>query len=380
MLIKTAVYLFLCTLTILFIGFNGKNYLFAENPNRHSIQPSDTSEDKPAEQVYKNIQVLKGMPSSQLHPVMRFISSSLGVRCDFCHVRADKGPWPMEKDDKKTKGTAREMITMMKKINDDNFEGRQEVNCATCHNGSTKPVSYPPFSTEKYDIRVNKDSLPEVSTVIDKYLNAIGGKSAFDKIKTRKIEGESLMPDGSKQPVEIIQSAPDKYYISKTTENGPTLIGCNGSKGWIKLKFYQGELDEDDMMDLRKEGEFCRETNIPNYSNLKVTGMQKIPSILPGGDERKAYEVRGTDNFGNFVKLYFDSESGLLLRTIYFKKNPFGSVAMETNYSDYRDIDGVKLPYLINWHGPGSNETMTINDIKNNISVDDSKFEMPAKE
>jgi outer membrane lipoprotein-sorting protein len=108
--------------------------------------------------------------------------------------------------------------------------------------------------------------------------------------------------------------------------------------------------------------------------------MQKIPSILPGGDERKAYEVRGTDNYGNFVKLYFDSESGLLLRTIYFKKNPFGSVAMETNYSDYRDVDGVKLPFVINWRGPGSNETVTINDIKNNVTVDDSKFEMPPKE
>ena len=53
---------------------------------------------------------------------------------------------------------------------------------------------------------------------------------------------------------------------------------------------------------------------------------------------------------------------------------------METNYSDYRDVDGVKLPFVINWRGPGSNETVTINDIKNNVSVDDSKFEMPPKE
>ena len=162
MLRKSIIYLFMVSLTITIVIFTGKNYLFAKNPGEFNSGPADTSQDKPAEQVYKNIQVLKGMPASRLHTVMKFISSSLGVRCDYCHVRADKGPWPMEKDDKKTKETAREMITMMKKINDDNFEGRQEVNCATCHNGSTKPVSYPPFSTEKYEIRVNKDSLPEV--------------------------------------------------------------------------------------------------------------------------------------------------------------------------------------------------------------------------
>lgn len=375
---KSMIYIFTGFLATILL-FTGKDYLFAKNHGKVFIHPTDTSEDKPAEQVYKNIQVLKGMPSSQLHPVMKFIANSLGVKCGFCHVSADSGPWPMEKDDKKEKQTAREMITMMKRINDDNFEGRQEVSCATCHNGNAKPVNYPPFSTEKFSVFVNKDSLPEASTVIDKYISSAGGKSAFEKFKTRITKGDMLMPDGKKEPAEILQSAPDRYYISKTTEYGPTLIGCNGPKGWIKLKFYLGELDEDDMMDVRKEGEFFRETNILNYDKLKVTGIQKIPSILPGTEERKAYEVRGTDNFGNFVKLYFDTETGMLLRSIYFKKNSFGSVAMETNYSDYRDVDGVKLPFVINWHGPGSNETIIISDIKNNVSVDDSKFEMPKE-
>ena len=179
--------------------------------NNGAVTQEDTAMDKPAEQVYKNIQVLKGMQASKLHSTMRFIANSLGVRCDFCHVKADKGPWPMEKDDKKTKETAREMITMMRKINDDNFEGRQVVSCATCHNGSTKPVSYPPFSTMRYDIPVNKDSLPDAGSIVSKYINAVGGKTAFDKIKTRIIKGE-IQSNGTKQPAEI-QQAGDRKSI-----------------------------------------------------------------------------------------------------------------------------------------------------------------------
>ena len=334
---------------------------------------SDTSNDKPAEEVYKNIQVLKGMPASKLHTVMRFIANSLGVRCDFCHVKSDQGPWPMEKDHKKEKQTAREMITMMNNINRDNFEGRHEVSCATCHNGSTKPVSYPPFMTEKTEIRVNKDSLPDINTVIDKYINAVGGKSSFEKFKTRITTGEITTSASMKEQVVMQQTAPDKYVIQTSSDQGITLEGYNGSQGWIKLPYYSGILDDDDAIDVKKSGEFYKETGITAYTKLKVTGMQKIM-------EHKAYEVRGVDNLGNFVKLYFDTESGLLLKEIYYKPNPFGSIPVEISYDDYRDIDGVKLPFTIINHTSSSLETLKINEIKNNVSIDDENYNMPPEE
>jgi len=64
---------------------------------------------KPAEQQFKNIQVFKGVPAAQIDPTMDVMAGALGVGCDHCHVKADKGPWAMEKDDKAAKRTARKL-------------------------------------------------------------------------------------------------------------------------------------------------------------------------------------------------------------------------------------------------------------------------------
>ena len=91
---------------------------------------------KPAEEVYKNIQVLKGMPAPELMNTMQSFTRSLGVKCDFCHVQG-----AFEKDDKREKQTARKMILMARQINTDNFNGHLRVTCWTCHRGSTEPES-----------------------------------------------------------------------------------------------------------------------------------------------------------------------------------------------------------------------------------------------
>ena len=97
-----------------------------------------TSAPKTAGEAFKNIQVLKDIPADQLIPSMQFISSSLGVECDFCHVERE-----FDKDDKKPKKTAREMMQMMFAINKNNFEGEREVTCNTCHRGSPHPQAIP---------------------------------------------------------------------------------------------------------------------------------------------------------------------------------------------------------------------------------------------
>src|SRR4030081_3962751 len=109
-----------------------------------SAQPSTVATaPKTTEQVYKNIQVLKGVPADQLIPAMQFITASLGVQCDFCHLEN-----AFEKDDKETKQTARKMMRMMFAINKDNFDGHREVTCYSCHRGAKKPMITPPISEE----------------------------------------------------------------------------------------------------------------------------------------------------------------------------------------------------------------------------------------
>jgi len=104
------------------------------------------SRRRSAEQVYKNIRVLKGVPASDIIPMMRKIDDSLGVRCDFCHV-IQNGPGGrhegFEKDDKRMKGVARQMIQMTKDINR-NRVVKNKVTCFTCHHGRAEPENSAP--------------------------------------------------------------------------------------------------------------------------------------------------------------------------------------------------------------------------------------------
>src|SRR6202050_5621000 len=146
------------------------------------------SAPKKAEEQYRNIQVLKGIPADQLIPSMQFITASLGVECEFGHVQG-----AFEKDDKKPKQTARKMMEMMFAINKDNFDGHREVTCYSCHRGSTDPVGTPAVMAEepKPGVEEAKNSEggetievggPGSDELIDKYLQAVGGAAAIDKV------------------------------------------------------------------------------------------------------------------------------------------------------------------------------------------------------
>src|SRR5712692_5842788 len=152
-----------------------------------SLQQSAPSGAPPklAEEQFKNIQTLKGIPADQVGPSMQFIGASLGVECEYCHVHG-----AMEKDDKKPKVTARKMIAMMMAINKDNFEDRRDVTCFSCHRGAVDPVATPIISDEgaKLDNGEVKKSaegkplLPAADELFEKYLAALGGTDALQKI------------------------------------------------------------------------------------------------------------------------------------------------------------------------------------------------------
>ena len=110
-------------------------------PAQRPPKPGET-----AVEYFKNIKVLKDLPAEQFRPTMEFIAASLGVRCDHCHVIGPQGGF--DKDEKKPKETARQMMQMVSEINTRAFEGRQRVGCATCHHGRTPPERTPPLATE----------------------------------------------------------------------------------------------------------------------------------------------------------------------------------------------------------------------------------------
>lgn len=141
------------------------------------------AQDKPAPktaaQQFKNIQVLKDIPADQLIPTMQFMAGALGVDCEFCHVEH-----AMDKDDKKEKKLAREMIQMELAINKDHFENEIEVTCYTCHRGSTQPVGTPvlvpnaPHMEHAGEQQSATSGLPSPEQIFAKYLAAVGGPAA----------------------------------------------------------------------------------------------------------------------------------------------------------------------------------------------------------
>src|SRR6266550_889458 len=168
---------------------------------------------KTTEQAFKNIQVLKGLPADQLIPSMQFISASVGVECDYCHVQN-----AFDKDDKKPKPIARKMIQMMFAINKDNFEGHREVTCNSCHGGSPHPAGIPAIGGEEAKLTQHDHSPPSspegpdsvkpesADPILEKYLAAVGGSEALQKISSRVEKGSAIM-GGHPLPIEIYAQA-----------------------------------------------------------------------------------------------------------------------------------------------------------------------------
>src|SRR5271165_7500496 len=208
--------------------------------------------DKTAEQQFKNIQVLKGVPADQLIPTMQFITASLGVECDFCHVQG-----AFEKDDKKPKQTARKMMEMMFAINADNFDRHREVTCYTCHRGNAKPVGMPPVMTaalammpmaEPKAAEGKENSGPPADQLIEKYVHAVGGAASIEKVTSRVMKGNIEFGDKS-FPIDIYSKAPDARISFTHMPEGDSVTAFNGREGWLGMpggrlrEMHGGDLD-----------------------------------------------------------------------------------------------------------------------------------------
>lgn len=350
-------------------------------------------EDKPVEQVRKNIQVLKGLPSSQLLPVMHFMRTSLGVRCDYCHV-AENGKYWM--DDKPAKQTARRMLEMVSNINKNNFGGQPIVTCNTCHRGSTKPIGVPAIGqgtfkdTTRADDEVKvSEPLPTADQVFDKYIAALGGNDAVAKIKTRTAKATMLRPKliNSGTPkaavlnraetwtIETLQKVPNKYLVVITTPSGVVHQGFNGTVGWIKTGSEQRQMTSVELASLKRQADLYDSLKLKErYSKASVTAKERL------GD-REVYVVEARSVLNKAERLYFDVKSGFLLRRIVFTEIKLGLDPEQTDYDDYRSVDGVWLPFTLRISFLDDNHygtTRVLTEVKQNVPLDDQKFDPPT--
>jgi hypothetical protein len=351
-------------------------------------------EDKPAEQVNKNIQVLEGLPNSQLLPVMHFMRTSLGVRCDYCHV-AENGKYWM--DDKPAKQTARRMIKMVFDLNKTSFDGQPVVTCNTCHRGQVKPVAVPAIAQGVFPNTTRDDStakppepLPTADQLVEKHFQALGGIASFRKINTRVIRLSSLRPRlvnagtpkasmiarGETWTMEIYQKAPNKYLAVINTPEGTILQGFNGNTGWVKGPQGQREMSTGELARIKRQADLLADFKLSErYSAMSVVGREKI-------DDREAYVVEAQSADRRTEKLFFDTQTGLLVRRTVLTQTRLGLDPEQTDFKDYTQVDGIKLPftvivsYLDDSH---FGTTRKYIEVKQNVPVDDAKFEPPEK-
>jgi photosynthetic reaction center cytochrome c subunit len=331
---------------------------------------------KKVEEQFKNIQVLKGIPADSLIPAMQFIAVSLGVECEFCHVQG-----AMEKDDKKPKETARQMMEMMFAINKENFHGHTEVTCYSCHRGSTDPVAVPVVMTEErkpgeeHAADEEKDfSGPSGDELFDKYLKAIGGAAAVEKITSRVMKGTITFGDRN-VPIDVYAKAPDMRASFTHTPDGDNITAFDGHEGWLAApKRPVRDMHGPDLDAAAMDADLHFAEHLKTmFSEVKVRGVEKI------GD-KETYFVVGQREGKTPVRLYFDEKSGLLVRLVRFGETPLGRLPTQIDYADYREAGGVKIPYRWTLARPGGRFTIQVSEEKENVPVEDGKFARPAGE
>lgn len=329
---------------------------------------------KTAEQVYKNITALKGTPADQLGPSMQFISASLGVECEFCHVQGKP-----EADDKPAKKTAREMIAMTLGIDKDSFRGQIQVTCFSCHHGLSHPANTPPVLESDMQARPAAPTAPPAGAaaatpdqIAEKYLTAVGGADAIKKLSSRVMKG-SVLAGGTEAPIELYTKAPNKRVSVSHMGGRESMTAFDGTVGWTgSTGGAAHEMSASEAGGAALDAEF----------SLALRLKEIFPQLRRGRPEQvngvDCDVLSGTGPARIAVRLYFDKQSGLLLRMVRSTATPMGRMPVQIDYADYKEFDGVKVPLRWTLARPNGRFTIQIKDVQDNVPVDDAKFTKPA--
>ncbi len=336
-----------------------------------------------AEDVYKNIQVLRGVPENQFLSTMGFFAASLTVDCSYCHNSQETWASYAE-DNNEHKAMARKMILMMNAINKTNFAGKREVTCYTCHRGSDKPKVIPvladmysaPPPDDPDEIAEQAPNVPSADQILDKYIQAVGGAQKVAALTSYTGKGTAVgYLEQDKRPAEVYAKSPGMRATVIHKFDGDMTTTYDGRAGWVAEPGRPLPL-------LELTGTFLdgakvdAELSFPGRIKQCLTNWGVGFPVTIDGHETQV--VQGTNAAGAPVKLYFDSDSGLLLRELRYTDSPVGTNPVEVDYTDYRDVAGVKLPYKWTLTWTDGRTVFEMNQMQANVAVDASKFGKPA--
>jgi photosynthetic reaction center cytochrome c subunit len=338
-----------------------------------------------AEKVFKNVQVLKGIPVDQFMATMGFISASLGMTCTDCHIAESGGNWEKYADDTELKQTTRKMLVMVSALNRTYFGGRREVTCYSCHRGGDRPKVTPslvelygaPPPPEPPDTMERAAQPRPADPILDKYIQALGGAQRLAKLTSFIAKGTYVgFGETDKTPLEIFAKAPEQRSMIVHTTIGDSITAYDGRIGWTAAPTANTPVPVLELSDGESEGAKL-DADLSFPAGLKQALRQWRAGAPATIDDKEVQVVQGTSDGRYPVDFYFDPKSGLLLRMVRYSESPLGLNPTQIDYADYRDVAGVKMPFrsTITWLSGRS--TIELTDVQPNVPIDAAKFAKP---
>jgi zinc protease len=221
------------------------------------------------------------------------------------------------------------------------------------------------------------EGLPSVDQIIDKYVQALGGKAAIQGVTSRSMKGTFEVPAfGASGTIERYSKAPNKMVIIVEIGGfGTVQQGFNGTAGWSQdPQTGMRDIAGPELAQTKREADIYRDIKLKDlYPKMVVAGKDKVA-------DRDVYVIEATPADGGPEKMYFDAQNGLLVRTDLTAHNASEEIATQTFLEDYKDVDGVKVPTTIRQTNPNLSFTMKFSEIKSNVPVDETKFNKPASQ
>jgi photosynthetic reaction center cytochrome c subunit len=352
-------------------------------------QAGNAAKGKTAGEVFKNVTTspLKGLTVDDFMGSMGVMAAALGFDCADCHTGAgtDKVVW---EDDTNRKKMARRMTEMVATINKTNFGGTPLVSCWTCHHGKDIPATtialdtlYGPPNEEKDDIIAKDDTQPAATTILDKYIEALGGAQKLAGLKSfvaTGTQGGYVQVKGGGQ-FEIFAKAPDQRTVRVTYKDAPDrgnqTRSFNGTEGWTTTP--RALLGEYQVTGTELDGlHFDAELAFPGQIKQVLTDLRVGYPDTINGQDVEVVQGRGPRNL--LVTLYFDKKSGLLVREIRYGRTPIGRVPSQVDYSDYRAVDGIKFPFQYKFSWLDGRDNYQLTDVKINVPIEATRFGKPS--
>jgi photosynthetic reaction center cytochrome c subunit len=341
-----------------------------------------------AGEFFKNVKILANLPVNEFMTTMGFFSASLGYSCENCHG-ADTGWENYAADNQANKQTARRMILMMTAINKTYFGGKQVLTCYTCHRGGDQPTITPNLAAlysappeEPKDIVQQAKGAPSADQIFGKYLQALGGPQHLANLTTIAATGTMLGygVGAEKQSLEIYAKAPSQRTTIIHSPEGDNITTLDGRSGWIAGPQIAGPeipvpvltLTGGDLDGLKLEANLTFPTSINQaFSQWRVGLQTEI-------DDHQAQVVQGSTPGGGFATLYFDANSGLLIRVMRYTDSFVGRFPTQIDYSDYREVSGIKVPFRWTVVWLDGQQTFELTEVKSNVPIEATRFAKPS--